>query len=280
MNRNPQNLASCANCWFNGLQQGTVGLDVGYCVEHRVVLVRSNETTCARHMRKDLLLHSATNFNSRHRLQYSDNDHVQKIIDRSAAQTAEFVETDTGNLRKDPVGELVSDYGEYGSKIESLARLSNSPSMRSEIAMISLGRGYVNRCIRRNGTWKSGLHLFWWMRRKLAEGQVPDVVPSDIRYIAANSLSRQIELAQWSLLMFRLAFISDIGIYAERTAKDDEQGISALKDLAELAAEETGSTSLRKLTRWVKVKCVPLLDEILPEHRYRELGAALRQQPD
>ena len=86
----PETLASCANCWFNGLQHGSVGLNVGYCTEHRVVLRRADETTCARHMRKDLLLKSSEAFNFQHKRMYMINDWVQRLSDLERVTNGEI----------------------------------------------------------------------------------------------------------------------------------------------------------------------------------------------
>lgn len=279
MNRKPQALASCANCWFNGLQHGSIGLSQGYCVEHKVVLVRPEETTCAKHMRKDLLFYSAEKFNHLHKRRYDSQDRVQKLYDCSIVDSSDFVSSNTSLLRRDVVGELVSDYGEYDSKIESLSQLNAPGTIRAEIAMLNLARGYVHTCVKRKGTWKSGIHLLWWTRRRLVQAKVPDILPSDIRRPATSSLERQVELAQWSLLMLRLMFISDIGVHAKTTGADGGK-IAQLEDIAELAAQDTGMTSLRKLNNWVKQRGVPMIDSILPEAIYKDIAADLRKIPD
>ena len=116
-------------------------------------------------------------------------------------------------LRSDCVAKAVMDYGRLDTKIESLAQLSMLDGARADIALMSLGRTYVRRCTSRGGEWTSGLHLFWWIRARLTTE--PTVAVTDIRVETALSLSRQIDLAKWAVLMLRLTVIADIGNYAK-----------------------------------------------------------------
>ena len=266
----PEILASCANCWFNGLQHGSVGLNVGYCTEHRVVLRRPEETTCARHMRKDLLLKSSEAFNFQHRRIYIVDDGVQRLSDRERVTNGEYLSKNVNILRSDAVGDAVADYGEYDTKIESLAQLRNQATLRSEFAMLNLGRAYTRRCVQRQGSWTSGVHILWWTRRQLAS-DTPPVKIGDLRYSAAASLERQQELAQWSLLMFRIVFISDIGAHA--ASRNDEFG--KLESMAEVAAEDTETPNLRKLQKWIRTKGLEWFDSVMPEPKYRLLVSTL-----
>lgn|GEM_PF-983776 len=266
----PEALASCANCWFNGLQHGSVGLSVGYCTEHRVVLRRPEETTCARHMRKDLLLKSSEAFNIHHKRIYMINDGVQRLSDRERATNGEYLSKDVDILRSDAVGDAVADYGEYDTKIESLAQLRNQATLRSEFAMLNLARAYTRRCVQRQGNWTSGVHILWWTRRQLAS-DTPPVKIGDLRYAAAASLERQQELAQWSLLMFRIVFISDIGAHA--ASRNDDFG--RLESMAEVAAEDTETPNLRKLQKWIRTKGLRWFDSVMPEPKYRALVSTL-----
>jgi len=268
----PQVFASCANCWFNALQHGSVGLPVGYCSEHRVVLRRSDETTCGRQIRKDLLLNSAKEFQHHHFELFQDRDHVINLSDREPVSNGEFIEEDSSFIRNDAVADVVADYGEYDTKIESLAQLRSLGTIRSEFAMLSLGRAYTDRCITRGGTWTSGLHLFWWTKRRLIESEVPEPSPADFRYSAASSLKRQIELSVWSLLMFRLTFVSDVGSHAENSGDP----IRELSTIAEQAALDTEVPSKRKLLSWIKNVGKPLLENAMPEARYRTITGQLR----
>lgn len=262
-------LASCSNCWFNGLQHGPVGLNVGYCTEHRVVLRRSDETTCTRHLRKDLLLKSSEAFNFKHRQVYVE-DGVVRLVDAKRVTNGAFVSDEVAILRTDPVGDTVADYGEFDTKIESLSQLRAQATLRSEFAMLNLARAYTRRCVQRNGSWTSGLHILWWTRRRLTD-EMPMVSIADLRYSAAASLKRQQELASWSLLMFRLVFISDIAAHAALR----RDALAELESMAEVAAQETEVPSLRKLQSWVRGKGLDWFDRVLPQSRYQALALAL-----
>ncbi len=269
----PQVLASCANCWHNALQHGSVGLSMGFCTEQGVVLRRPEETTCARHMRKDLLLESAQTFSLRHQQHFTNWDHIQKLSDQEIVTNSDYVEPNAAFIRHDKVGEAVADYGEYDTKIESLAQLRTIGSFRSELAMLSLGRAYTQRCVKRGGRWTSGLHMLWWTKRRLQEPELPEPAPSDFRYPTAGSLERQVELVSWSLLMSRLVFISDVGTHAVPT----RDPVAKLRGIAELAAVETEIPGKKRLLRWVKKVAIPMIDEVISENRYREITAEIRQ---
>lgn len=269
----PQVLASCSNCWFNGLQHGAIGLSFGYCSEHRVVLRRPDETTCASHMRKDLLIQAAKAFNDQHRKTFSQPDCVQSMTDGKVVSNGEFIEQSTAFIRHDKVADIAADYGEYDTKIESLAQLRALNTFRSELAMLSLGRAYTDRCVRRGGRWTSGIHLVWWTRRKLLEPRTAEPDPRDLRYATCGSLDRQIELASWSLQMSRLVFLSDIGVHAQSSS----DGVEKLQSIADQAATDTEIPSNNRLTKWIKKVGLPLIEEVLPESRYRSLAAELHQ---
>lgn len=269
----PKVLASCSNCWHNALQHGSIGLCIGFCTEHRVVLRRPEETTCAKHMRKDLMLESAKAFSLRHQHYFTSTDQVQKLSDQTSATHSDYVESSAAFIRHDKVGEAVADYGEYDTKIESLSQLRTIGTFRSELAMLSLGRAYTYRCIKRGGRWTSGLHLLWWTKRRLQENGLPEPTPSDFRFPTAGSLERQVDLATWSLLMSRLVFISDIGTHAEATGDP----VAQLRGIAEQAAAATEIPGTKRLWRWVKKVAVPMIDDVIPETRYRQMTDELRQ---
>jgi hypothetical protein len=222
-------------------------------------------------MRKDLLLQSAEAFNFKHRQRYAIENGVQRLADPIGEVGGEYVSADINFIRTDLVGDAVADYGEYDTKIESLAQLKTQGSIRSEFAMLSLARAYTRRCVQREGAWTSGIHILWWTRRQLAAASIPEVVVNDLRYATTGSLERQHEIAKWTLLMFRIVFISDIGSHA--ALRQDQVG--ALASMAESAAEETQTPSLRKLLKWVKQKGLPLIDDVLPEARYRQISGML-----
>lgn len=267
-------LHSCANCWFNGLQAGSVGISVGYCTEHRVVLRQPDHTTCGRHIRLDLTFDSAQQQSRLHSAVYTCLDGVQRVADGAVVRDGGYIDHRVAALRSDPVGAIVTDYGEYGAKIESLAQLRALGTSRAEFALLSLGRAYVDRCVSRGGRWTSGLHLLWWTRQRLIDHLRPALSAADFRYQSAGSIGRQIELAQWWLVMLRLVFISDIGAHA----LDEDGTMGELADVAERAAADTQVPSLRKLTAWIRSTGLPLLDRCLPESRYRELAAEVHRE--
>jgi hypothetical protein len=264
------NLHACQNCWFNGLQYGDIGPARGYCVRHRKILNLPDRTTCGLHLRKDLTLRRAEETAKVHEKYYA-GDLVSRIADNKAYDSDVSSEPDDlSQLKEDAVADAVTDYGELGSTIESLAQLKVMPGARAELAMLSLGRGYVNNCVVRNGgTWTSGLHLYWWSRRRLTD--IPDIRINDLRSTGATSLKRQSELSAWSLIMLRVTFIEDMTIYAEQQG-DSFGTVSSLTEQAALALD---SFNLRKLIKWLKTVAGPQLDKQLPRDRYYTLAKEL-----
>ncbi|MCI5158263.1 MAG: hypothetical protein D3906_07430, partial [Candidatus Electrothrix sp. AUS1_2] len=138
-----------------------------------------------------------------------------------------------------------------------------------ELALLSLGRGYINNCISNNGKWTSGVHLYWWTRKRLAD--LPEVEPRDLRSVGVIQLSRQTDLTAWSLVMLRLTFIEDITVYA--AAQGDPLG--QVGSLTEQAALALNTFNLNRLRKWLNSVAVPLLDDKLPRSRYTELSNEL-----
>ena len=264
-------LIACSNCWYNALQGGAVGSSTGYCVEHRTILRRADETTCGRLMRKDLLLQSAICENSFHAKRFGNNASLKLLANGSSAENEVYQTSNLGLVNGDPVVRLVTEYGEYNTKIESLAQLRSTTGPRAELAMLSLARGYTKRCVDSGGAWTSGLHLVWWTRQKLEKEPVPRIQIDDLRYHMPISIERQIELSQWLIMMMRIIYITDIAFYAQETGDP----ISSLADLAEEAAVETGTVSLRKLKAWTKKKALPRIDNALSRKRYGVLSQEL-----
>ncbi|WP_147439727.1 hypothetical protein [Corallococcus sp. CA049B] len=191
-------------------------------------------------------------------------------------EAAGFVEQDASSLRTDAVGDAIADYGLLGAKIESLARLRQLQGVRAEIAMLSMGRSYVRRCVGRNGSWTSGIHLLWWTRLRL--DQEPEVNAGDIRMELAIPLARQVEMAQWAVLMFRLVFISDIGQYAK--VSGSRAGVGGLSSLAEEAAAETSDVTPKALITWLKRKGLSRFDHALPERSYVRMARDLHRDAE
>jgi len=265
-------LQSCQNCWFNGLQYGALGLPVGYCSRHQKILNIADGTTCGLHLRKDLTVLRAKEVSEIHKKHYSA-EYVSRIVDgKHHVNDVSDSENDITHLRKDSVADAVTDYGELGSTIESLAQLKAMPGARAELAMLSLGRGYINNCISKNGKWTSGLHLYWWSRRRLTE--IPEIKVENLRSVGATQLSRQSDLTAWSLIMLRLTFIDDMTIYANQ--QNDPLG--KVKSLTEQAALALDSFNLRALSKWLNSEAAPQLDARLSVARYAELANELHAE--
>ncbi|MFT3775149.1 MAG: hypothetical protein QM820_58120 [Minicystis sp.] len=101
----------------------------------------------------------------------------------------------------------------------------------------------------------------------------PAIDIRDIRVETALPIARQIELAQWSILMLRLTVLSDLGSYAS----EEGHGVRALADLAECAALETRELSFRRLFRWIKATGRERVGKALPEDEYERLSSDLHQ---
>lgn len=264
-------LLSCVNCCHNPLQTDSLGTSVGYCTEHRRVLLAPGALTCGRHLRKDLTAQSAIPLRKKHGARFTPADVVRLSepgVPVNGGYTSQS-KVDVHSLETDGVADAVLDYGKLDSKIGSLAQLRSIKGARAEAAMLSLSRAYVNRCMSRGGKWTSGVHLLWWTRRRLLDR--PAVAVDDIRAESPLPLARQVELAEWSLIMLRAIFISDVGFYAGKA-----DPIGRLADFAERAAEGTNQLSPGRLLGWLKRDGMKLLDKALPERRYESLAAQLR----
>jgi hypothetical protein len=267
---------SCVNCSFNALQYDNLGTAVGYCGEHRRVLNTPALTTCGRLFRKDLMLRSAEREQGFHEARFAPSAisslTTGKVV--NGAHTSSST-ADLAALARDAVAAEVMQYGQLGSKIESLARLSMLPKARAEIGLTSLGRTYVRRCVERGGVWSSGLHLFWWVKSRVAEE--PDIHVDDLRESQALPLSRQMDLARWSVVMLRLTFLSDVAEHAVGT----KNPIRAARDLPEQAARATQSLSFRKLMRWVeRGEGRRILDRALTQRAYERLSERVHREED
>ncbi|NNM82637.1 MAG: hypothetical protein HKL98_08585 [Burkholderiales bacterium] len=106
--------------------------------------------------------------------------------------------------------------------------------------------------------------------------EIYEPTPSDFRYSAAGSLARQVDLAEWSLLMLRLTFISDIGVHS----RGSSESVESLKEIAEQAAFDTEIPNKRKLIAWIKKKGNLYLEDAMPESRYRAITARLKDSSE
>lgn len=265
-------LLSCANCCFNGLQADSFGAKVGYCVEHSAVLHSAESLTCGRLFRRDLLLPDVETENKIHRRVFS-RDEIVHLRARNDARVSGHVDDDVSVLIKDASGKEVTDFGRLGTKIESLSRLSIIPGARAELARLSLSRTYVHRCVQRGGAWTAGIHQLSWTIDRLLEP--PDIGLDDLREDMPVPQTRQRELAQWSMVMLRLTFLSDVGYLAPGS---DE--VAMLRDLPEAAASEVNDVNFEALMKWVVKKGWEAAREAFPHSRYEELSKRLSRNSD
>lgn len=281
-------LLSCDNCWHNPLQYDLLGDEVGYCVRHRVVLRKPEATTCGRLLRKDLGLARANAVQQRHAEQFPRGE-VSTLQREAKRHLPLWTSHDTSALQADDIRAAVVDYGERDTKIESLAQLNalakptGPDSVRAEIAVLSLGRGYVRTCVQRDGHWTSGLHLAWWLGRRLTEP--PRIDLRDLRresHLAASKerLDRLLELAGWSILMLRLLFLDDLAQHEANDPTARVHHLGPLRDLPQRAALATGALSLSKLQRWMLRTAKPAFEAALPPARYDALAKALHRPRD
>lgn len=120
--------------------------------------------------------------------------------------------------------------------------------------------------------WTSGVHLYWWSRRRLSH--IPEVQVTDLRSVGATQLSRQIDLTSWSLVMLRLTFIEDIITYA----RCEGDPLGKISSLTEQAALSLNTFNLNNLAKWIKSEAIPQLDAQLSKNRYVELANQLHSE--
>lgn len=255
---------SCSNCWHNGLQYGSLGLSTGYCTRHGVLLNNADETTCGQQRRKDLAPARAAVEGDRHARAF-ESDNIVFLRARGTYRAPDTDGSDKEILRRDTTARVVTEYGSLATKIASLSSLRFVPGARAEMAMLSLGRAYTYNCMRRDGSWTSGIHILWWTRERL--DQEPEVAPGDLRHSPSQSLARQTEITLWSVIMLRFLFLADVAHYALR----DRHPISGLENLYEEAAEASGSLKPAKLLRWARSKGMAAVDRALPREEYQKL---------
>lgn len=172
----------------------------------------------------------------------------------------------------DQVVEEVVGYGLLDSKMATMAALHRIGGVRAEIAMISLGRGYFQNCIARNGRWTAGVHLFHWTLSRINED--PVLAASDLLGPLTLPLARLIELAKWHIIAFRLVLVCDI---AQHAAMEGDPHVGNLASLARDAAEKTQPGSTDSLLRWLRRKSRHIHDAFPPE-RYDTLRRELHKE--
>lgn len=280
------NLHSCSNCWHNGLQYDSVGLRVGYCTRHRVILRQADHSTCGQQHRKDLLHLSAERAALRQRERFSPLEVVRIDGERLNGSTGDYVSTDR-SLLTDSVASTVAEY-HLQSRITTFAQLRWIKGGRSELALVSLGRAYVANCMARDRKWTSGINIAWWVRERCLREPEPILqYDQDIRYELPVSPERQIKLAKSSLLMLRLVFLSDLGRHAADSPQQDEgspvirdtsKSVQQLATLADEAAVEAGP-ELSDLVSWVQDVGLKRVDAALPKESYESIQLELHRDP-
>ena len=262
---------SCINCCHNPLQLGPVGTAFGYCTRHRVVLNHPQLTTCGQLLRKDLLAQSAQREQLAHQTSYPVERVVMVANPQQAAEKKGFVEKPNGQLPADAIIEEVQNYGCLdNSKIGSMAALHRISGARAEVAMLSLSRAYFGNCIAQGGPWTAGVHLLFWTLRRLDED--PSLRATDLRGPIAFSLGHTIAVARWTLLAFRLAFVSDVG----RAAEESGDRVSKLARLPGQAIRAAPGIEPDRLLAWLgKKKAV--WSSALSANRYAKIREELHR---
>jgi hypothetical protein len=263
---------SCVNCCYNALQHDTIGTSYGYCTEFRSVLRKPEALTCGRQLRKDLLLDSVNTQSDIHKEKFSSSDVVFLRPNGHTPRQQQYVSRDATALAANPVAATVAEWGQLPTKFASLVALRQLPGPRAELARLSLGRSYVKRCTSRGGDWTSGIHLYAWTRKALLDE--PEITADDIRTELAITLERQISIAKWSLLMFRLVFLSDLGFHATTG------NVRQLRHLPVLAAEATGSLSYSTLHKWIQRQGAKLADRALSPSSVEKIKDKVRVTED
>ncbi|WP_155820248.1 hypothetical protein [Komagataeibacter europaeus] len=266
-------LQYCQNCWFNGLQFGALGLAVGYCARHKKILNAPDSTTCGQQIRKDLGLSRAQAVSVIHSEQFDQNKIVRWIDNIEVKSDTSISSRDNNILRTDIVAEAVTDYGNLDSKIESLSQLKalSLKTARADVAFVSLGRSYVRNCIRNGGKWISGIHLYWWTKRRLAH--VPDIAIEELRFLGSAQITRQIDLTKWSIIMLKLTLVDDIVQYSRES--NDELG--STPGLLDYVADHISTFNVRRLSLFIRKEIIPLLDSHLNYDRYQEISRELHK---
>ncbi len=280
------NLHSCANCWHNALQYDSVGLRVGYCTRHRVVLRQADLSTCGQQRRKDLLHISAVRASNRQSETFPAYE-VVRIDGQPFNGSAGSYISNSRSLLTDSVASTVVEYHTQ-PRIATFAQLRKTDGCRAELALTSLGRAYVHNCMVSDQKWTSGVNLMWWVMERCVREPEPVVqYDKDIRYELPVAPERQVALAKSSLLMLRLVFLSDMGRHAASSPqqhegspliRDASQTMQPLETLADDAAEATG-TELAELQGWIQDVGMKRLDAALPKDKYEAIQQELHREP-
>jgi hypothetical protein len=104
-------LQSCQNCWFNGLQDGVLGLPVGFCTRHRKILNAADVTTCGQQRRKDLSLSRARQVAAIHAARYPQETIVRIHGENQAVEEVSADERDLALIMTPPIPSFRQDAG-------------------------------------------------------------------------------------------------------------------------------------------------------------------------
>lgn len=267
---------SCVNCCHNPLQFGPTGTSFGFCARHRVVLQSPELLTCGHLRRKDLYGDSADREASIHSRMFIKSRPVllHSPKDRTAAERC--FESANREVPDDRVVEEVLGWGRI-TKIATIAALNQIPGARAEIALSSLGRVFVENCVRRGGKskWKSGIHIVWWTLRRL-DGE-PAIQATDLRTTFGQRIERVTAIARWLVIGQRLALLADVA----RHAGAEEDPLGTLASLPDEAALHGDPDQPEKTLRFLRSPSMrSRVKEALSRKRYEsireELGANRR----
>jgi hypothetical protein len=228
-------------------------------------------TTCGQLLRKDLLAESAQRERAIHAKSYPEDRVVTVAHPEQVASRKGYVEKPNGQLPAGPIIEELQNYGRLDSKIASMAALHRIPGTRAEVAMLSLSRGYFGNCIAQGGRWTAGVHLLFWTLGRL--DQEPSIGATDIRGPIAFSLGHTIAVARWTVVAFRLAFVSDVG----RAAGAEQDRAGKLARLPSQAVRAVPGVDPDRLLRWLGKKKSSWSSALSP-HRYARLREELHHE--
>ncbi|MGH7298658.1 MAG: hypothetical protein ACRELB_27200, partial [Polyangiaceae bacterium] len=116
-------LLSCVNCCHNPLQSDCLGTSVGYCTQHRRLLLVPSQLTCGRQFRKDLPAAEASRERDTHEKRFSGAA-VVRLADANKPVNGGYTSSSSADLDalgEDPVTVAAREYGSLETKILSLS---------------------------------------------------------------------------------------------------------------------------------------------------------------
>jgi hypothetical protein len=213
---------------------------------------------------------SATEQRALHGMTFKENRVSVLASPTTDATSKQMVEKPNGQLPGDVVLEEARSYGEFGSKIATLAALHRVPGARAEIALLSLSRAYLSNCYARDGAWTAGVHLAFWTLEVLT--REPTFEATDLRGPFTKRLEVVTAIASWTLISFRLALLTDV---AERARMQKDGPMSRVKKLVLDAIEAPPTRPDRLLARLRRDR--RKWNAVLSYERYRRFRESLHQ---